>query len=55
MNDDVIDWSLTTFDGVRRAQLRAALKLSVRERLQRLDELCRLAEALRTMPRRPAP
>jgi hypothetical protein len=43
---DDIDWSLTTWAGSRRAQLRRSLKLSLRERLQALDEMARLAGAM---------
>lgn len=34
-----IDWSLTTWEGSRRAQLRQALKLTLRERLAAVDGL----------------
>jgi hypothetical protein len=48
MTDEVagIDWSVTTWEGNRRAQLRRSLKLSLRERLQAIDEMAKLAEAL---------
>lgn len=45
------DWETATWEGSRRAQLRAALTLTVRERLQALDELAELAQRLATMPR----
>lgn len=45
------DWSNATWEGSRRAQLRAALALSVRERLLALEELGELSEKLATMPR----
>lgn len=34
-----IDWTLTTWEGARRAQLRWALKLSLRERLEAAEGL----------------
>ena len=37
-----IDWSLTTWEGVRREQLRRYLRLGLTERLQALDELAKL-------------
>lgn len=48
MTDDEheIDWSVTTWEGNRRAQLRRSLELSLRERLQALDEMAKLADAL---------
>lgn len=48
-NPDDIDWSLTTWEGNRRAQLRHALTLTVRERLQALDAMSELAEHFRRM------
>lgn len=44
-------WETATWEGSRRAQLRAALALTVRERLQALEDLAELAERLVTMPR----
>ena len=44
-------WETATWEGCRRAQLRAALALTVRERLQALEELAELAQRLATMPR----
>jgi hypothetical protein len=41
---DDIDWSVTTWEGSRRAQLRHALKLTLRERLEAAEGL---AEVLR--------
>ena len=49
---DDASWENATWDGSRRAQLRAALKLSVRERLETLDELAELSERLASMPRK---
>jgi hypothetical protein len=45
------DWENATWVGSRRAQLRAALALSVRERLQALEALAELAQRLAHMPR----
>jgi len=44
-------WETATWEGSRRAQLRAALALTVRERLQALEDLAELAEHLAAMPR----
>jgi len=44
-------WETATWEGSRRAQLRAALALTVRERLQALENLAELAQRLATMPR----
>ena len=54
--DDDIDWSLTTWEGSRRAQLRQWLSLSVRERLQAIEELADLEVRLAGMlsPTKPA-
>lgn len=46
--DDAVDWSVTTWEGARRAHLRESLKLTVRERLEALD---RLAETSRFFAR----
>jgi hypothetical protein len=48
------DWSSTTWQGSRRAQLRAALKLTVRERLLAMQALAELSDRLAAMPRIPA-
>ncbi len=50
------DWSNATWEGSRRAQLRAALALTVRERLLAMEELGELSDKLAAMPRiaRPA-
>lgn len=53
-HDRCIDWSKTTFDGSRREQLRHAQRLSVRQRLEALDELAALSERLQAMPKRTA-
>jgi hypothetical protein len=44
-------WETATWEGSRRAQLRSALALTVRERLQALEELVDLAQRLAEMPR----
>jgi CRISPR-associated protein Csx17 len=49
-----IDWSMTTFDGSRREQLRQAQRMTVRERLEALDQLTELSERLQAMPRQVA-
>jgi CRISPR-associated protein Csx17 len=52
MSDDrPIDWSKTTFDGSRREQLRQAQRMTVRRRLEALDELTELSERLQAMAR----
>lgn len=38
-----IDWSVTTWEGSRRAQLRHALTLTIRERLQAMEGLADVA------------
>jgi hypothetical protein len=48
-------WETATWEGSRRAQVRAALALTVRERLQALQDLAELAERLAAMPRRQGP
>lgn len=51
--DESRRWAAATRKGSRRAQVREALELSVRERLELLDELNRTADALARMPRSP--
>ena len=46
---DDIDWSLTTWEGSRREQLRRALTLTLRERLQAVEDMAEVAERLRQM------
>ena len=46
-----LDWSKTTFEGVCKDQLRHALRMTVRERLEAMDELSRLSERLQGMPK----
>ena len=43
---DDIDWSLTTWEGSRRAQLRRALSLTLRERMQAVEGLADVARRL---------
>jgi hypothetical protein len=44
-------WETATWEGSRRSQLRSALALSVRERMQALEALVELAQRLAEMPR----
>ena len=46
---DEIDWSLTTWEGSRRAQLRQALKLTIRERLEAAEGLADVARRFQEM------
>ena len=46
---DDIDWSLTTWEGSRREQLRRWRTLTLRERLQSLEDMADLAEHFRQM------
>lgn len=48
--DDDIDWSLTSWEGSRRAQLRRWLALTVRERLQAIEEMAELAARIAGSP-----
>jgi len=41
------DWSLETFDGLRRAQHAEFMALSFREKLERLEQMAEVAERLR--------
>jgi len=54
-----IDWSVTTWEGSRRAQLRHALKLTLRERLEAAEGLADVARRFAEMRARgeftPAP
>ena len=43
---DQRSWESGTWEGARRAGIRAALRLSVRERLQALDSLAETSERL---------
>jgi hypothetical protein len=42
-------WSQTTWEGNRRAQLRHALSLTLRERLQAVEDMAEVSERLREM------
>lgn len=42
-------WEETTWDGNRRAQLRRALDLTLRERLQAVEDMAEVAERFRQM------
>jgi hypothetical protein len=56
ISDDNIDWSLCTWAGAKRAQLREFLKLTVRERLEAVEQMGKIAEMLkrvRNMPSAP--
>ncbi len=44
-DDPEIDWSLTTWEGCRRAQLRDAMKLSLTEKWQAAEEMAEWARA----------
>lgn len=46
---DQIDWSLTTYEGNRREQLRRALKLSLRERLEALEGMAEISQRFAEM------
>lgn len=46
-----IDWEKTTFDGSRREQLRRGRAMSLRQRLEALDQLSNLAALMQAMPR----
>lgn len=54
MSEDPAGWDAGTWEGSRRRQREEVLRLSVRERMELLDELNRTGEHLRTMPRRAA-
>ena len=51
MNDesDAIDWTMTTWEGSRRAQLRRALAMSLRERLEAMVGLADVGRRLQEM------
>ena len=42
-------WEQTTWEGNRRAQLRDALSLTLRERLQAVEDMAEVAERFRQM------
>jgi len=45
-NETKQNWNNATWTGSRRAMIRQSLKLTVRERLQALEELCKTARRL---------
>jgi hypothetical protein len=51
MTNSDSNWETATWEGARRVQLRAALKMTIRERLEALEQLCELAQRLKSMPR----
>jgi hypothetical protein len=53
-NRDDIDWSLTTWEGSRRAQLRSALTLTVRKRLEAAEGLAHIARRFQELRARGA-
>lgn len=50
--DRDFDWSVTTWEGSRRAQLRHALKLTLRERLEAAEGLADIARRFAEMRER---
>jgi len=46
---DDIDWSLTTWEGARREQLRHWAALTLRERMQSLEDMAEVAQRFREM------
>jgi hypothetical protein len=48
-DNDHIDWSLTTWEGSRRAQLRHALRLTLRQRLEAAEGLADVARRFREL------
>lgn len=48
-----IDWRKTTFEGSRDEQVRRAQAMSVRQRLEAMNDLAKLSDRLQAMPRRP--
>lgn len=49
--EQYVDWYQTTFEGSRREQLRRVQAMTVRERLEALDQLRALSDRLQTMKR----
>ena len=49
---DNIDWSLTTWEGSRREQLRRWRQMTLRQRLEALEGMAEVAAALKTMRKR---
>jgi len=50
-NREDIDWSLTTWEGNRRAQLRYALTLTLRERMEAVQGMADVARRFEQMRR----
>jgi hypothetical protein len=50
LEDDVIDWSLTTWEGARREQLRRWSQMPLAEMILALEEMQVLAEKLSHPP-----
>ena len=46
MRDEEIDWSLTSFEGLRRHQAREFLALPLREKILVIERMCELADRL---------
>jgi hypothetical protein len=46
---DDIDWSLTTWEGSRRAQLRYALTLTLRERMEAVEGMAEVVRRFQEM------
>jgi len=46
-----VDWSLTSFEGNRRAQLRRNLRLTLRERLQAVEDMAEMTRVLQAAAR----
>lgn len=49
MNPDDIDWSVTTWEGVRREHLRSSLRWTIRERLQAVEDMADVARHFQKM------
>jgi len=43
------DWSNATWEGSRRAMIKRSLTLTVRERLQALEDLCKTSQKLASL------
>ncbi len=48
-SEEDFDWERCTWEGVRRTQLQAYLKLTVRERLEAVELMGQMARALQAM------
>ena len=46
VNEDEIDWSLTTWEGSHRAELRDAMSMSLLEKLNAVEDMCIWAEKM---------